>query len=104
MNPVKFLDEIDNLKTFRDRFIKEEKEKIYQEAFEQIAMFARVIATMPSYLNEVTNRNAPLEEKEKHIRMVLDLIEKVKADQVQKFNELIYKANRINIDMGGVKS
>lgn len=104
MNPIKFLDDIGGLKEFRDRYVKEEREKTYQAAFEQIAVFARVIATMPSYLNDVMLRNAPLEEKERHVRMILDLIDKVKADQVERFNELIYKANRIKIDMGGPKN
>lgn len=104
MNPIKFLDDlqhVSDLKAFRDRYVKEEKEKCYNEAFEAISQFARVIATFPSFIEEVRKRNAPLEEKEKAIRVVLELIDKVKVDQIAKFNEYIYQANRLEINNGG---
>lgn len=104
MDPIKFLDDLQHvasLTEFRNRYVKEEKQKCYEEAFECIHQFARIVASMPSYIDEVRKRNAPLEEKEKHIRMIIDLIDKVKIDQVAKFNEFIYQANRLEINNGG---
>ena len=87
------LDTFENLKGFRDRFVNEEKERLYNEAFDAMATFAKVIAVMPSYLEEIRHREVSIEEKEKHIRVVIDLMIRVQTDQLKKFNDKIYQAN-----------
>lgn len=81
------------LKQFRDRYQKEEKEKAYNEAFERIKQFARVVSSMPSYMEDILKREISIEEKETHIRMVIDLMESVRQGELKKFNEIIYSVN-----------
>ncbi len=89
-----------DLKSFRDRYEQEDKEKAYTEAFERIKQFARVVSSMPQYMNEILGREITIQEKEKHIRMVIDLMESVRQDELKKFNDIIYN---VNIKYMGVK-
>lgn len=92
------------LKDFRDRFITEEKNKKLNEAFDSIYSFSQVLAVMPSYIKDIRTRtnsegqNLSMKDQEKLIRMVIDLIDTVKKDQVEKFNTLVYEANMIDIN------
>jgi len=81
------------LKQFRDRYEQEEKERKMNLAFDGIMHFARVVSSMPEYIKEIRLRPISIDEKEKHIRMVIDLMESVRQAELKKFNELIYSAN-----------
>ncbi len=96
--------ENDRLKQFRDRYQKEEKEKSYNQGFECLMQFARVMKSMPDYINEIMHRDIPIEEKDKHIRMVFDLAESVRETELKKYNEIIYTANMKNIGDNGQKA
>lgn len=98
------LEEIMHLKEFRNRWVEEEKNKKLNEAFDSIYSFSQVLAVMPSYIKDIRNRvngdgqSLSMKDQEKLIRMVIDLIDTVKKDQVEKFNKLIYEANMMDIN------